>query len=61
MTNRLGFIGYEDPVKALADFISNFYDLLLVDVNMPSMNGFYRFQTKHGLVSVTGGVRSLIF
>ena len=38
---------YEDPVKALADFISNFYDLLLVDVNMPSMNGFYRFQTKH--------------
>jgi DNA-binding response OmpR family regulator len=31
---------YENPVKALADFVSNFYDLLLVDVNMPSMNDF---------------------
>jgi len=31
---------YENPVKALADFVSNFYDLFLVDVNMPSMNGF---------------------
>jgi FixJ family two-component response regulator len=31
---------YENPVKALADFVSNFYNLLLVDVNMPSMNGF---------------------
>jgi len=32
--------GYDNPVKALADFEPNFYDLLLVDVNMPLMNGF---------------------
>jgi DNA-binding response OmpR family regulator len=31
---------YDNPVKALADFEANFYDLLLVDVNMPLMNGF---------------------
>jgi len=31
---------YDNPVKALADFEPNFYDLLLVDVNMPLMNGF---------------------
>lgn len=31
---------YDDPVKALADFKPDFYDLLLVDVNMPLMNGF---------------------
>ena len=31
---------YDNPVKALADFKPNFYDLLLVDVNMPLMNGF---------------------
>ena len=31
---------YDNPVKALEDFGPNFYDLLLVDVNMPLMNGF---------------------
>ena len=29
-----------DPVVALSEFKSNFYDLLLVDINMPHMNGF---------------------
>jgi two-component SAPR family response regulator len=29
-----------DPVLALSEFKSNFYDLLLVDINMPYMNGF---------------------
>ena len=28
------------PVKALSEFKPNFYDLLLVDINMPRMNGF---------------------
>jgi two-component SAPR family response regulator len=29
-----------DPVVALSEFRPNFYDLLLVDINMPYMNGF---------------------
>jgi len=29
-----------DPVLALSQFKSNFYDLLLLDINMPHMNGF---------------------
>jgi CheY-like chemotaxis protein len=29
-----------DPVVALSEFRPSFYDLLLVDVNMPHMNGF---------------------
>jgi CheY-like chemotaxis protein len=29
-----------NPVLALSEFKSNFYDLLLVDINMPHMNGF---------------------
>ena len=29
-----------DPVLALLEFKSNFYDLLLLDINMPHMNGF---------------------
>ena len=29
-----------DPVVALSEFRPNFYDLLLVDINMPHMNGF---------------------
>jgi CheY-like chemotaxis protein len=31
---------YDDPLLALSEFKSNFYDLLLVDVNMPKVNGF---------------------
>jgi CheY-like chemotaxis protein len=31
---------YNNPVKALSEFKPNSYDLLLVDINMPHMNGF---------------------
>jgi CheY-like chemotaxis protein len=31
---------YNNPVLALSEFKPNFYDLLLVDINMPHMNGF---------------------
>jgi DNA-binding response OmpR family regulator len=32
--------GFENPVTALVEFKPNFYDLLLIDVNMPVMDGF---------------------
>ena len=31
---------YTDPLEALFAFKPHFYDLLLVDINMPKMNGF---------------------
>jgi CheY-like chemotaxis protein len=31
---------YDDPLLALSEFKPNFYHLLLVDVNMPKVNGF---------------------
>jgi CheY-like chemotaxis protein len=31
---------YNDPLLALSEFKSDFYDLILVDINMPKMNGF---------------------
>jgi len=31
---------YDDPLLALSEFKPNSYDLLLVDVNMPKVNGF---------------------
>jgi DNA-binding response OmpR family regulator len=31
---------YNDPLVALSEFKPNFYDLLLIDINMPKMNGF---------------------
>jgi len=31
---------YTDPLEALSRFKPHFYDLLLVDINMPKMNGF---------------------
>ena len=36
---------YNNPLEALYHFQLNFYDLLLVDINMPKMNGF-EFSTK---------------
>jgi DNA-binding response OmpR family regulator len=30
---------YNDPLEALSQFRTNFYDLLLVDINMPNING----------------------
>jgi DNA-binding response OmpR family regulator len=31
---------YNDPTAALSEFQANFFDLLLVEINMPHMNGF---------------------
>ncbi|MGB8033750.1 MAG: response regulator [Nitrososphaeraceae archaeon] len=31
---------YNDPLVALLEFKPNFYDLLLIDINLPYMNGF---------------------
>jgi CheY-like chemotaxis protein len=40
--NKISFnvYTYNDPLLALSEFKPNFYDLLLVDINMPKMNGF---------------------
>jgi DNA-binding response OmpR family regulator len=38
--NRIEVYTSNDPVIALSEFKSNFYDLLLADINMPNMNGF---------------------
>jgi CheY-like chemotaxis protein len=31
---------YTDPVKALKEFRPNYYDLILLDIKMPVLNGF---------------------
>lgn len=31
---------YDNPVTALLEFKPNFYDLLIIDINMPLMDGF---------------------
>ena len=36
---------YNNPLETLSKFKPNFYDLLVVDINMPKMNGF-EFSTK---------------
>jgi CheY-like chemotaxis protein len=40
VNKRIEVYTTNDPVVALSDFKPNFYDLLLVDINMPHMNGF---------------------
>jgi len=39
-SKRIVVDAYNDPRKALLDFEPNFYDLLLIDINLPYMNGF---------------------
>jgi CheY-like chemotaxis protein len=38
----VGFIvnAYEDPLIALSDFKPRFYDLIILDIKMPKLNGF---------------------
>ena len=40
--NKMSFevITYNDPFLALSEFKPNFYHLMLVDINMPKINGF---------------------
>ena len=35
---------YNDPQLALSNFKSDFYDLYLIDIKMPQMNGFELYQ-----------------
>ncbi|HZA07012.1 MAG TPA: response regulator [Nitrososphaeraceae archaeon] len=35
---------FNDPLVALSSFKTNLYDLLLIDVKMPKMNGFELYQ-----------------
>lgn len=37
---RIEVITYNEPLNALSEFKPHFYDLLLVDINLPQMNGF---------------------
>ena len=39
---QYGFVvdTFNDPVEALSDFKVGYYDLLLLDISMPKMNGF---------------------
>ena len=40
--NKISFYvnTYNDPLVALSEFKPNFYDLMLIDIEMPKMNGF---------------------
>ena len=40
VNKRIEVYTSNDPVASLSEFKPNFYDLLLVDINMPRMNGF---------------------
>jgi CheY-like chemotaxis protein len=40
VNKRIEVFTANDPVVALSEFKPNFYDLLLLDINMPRMNGF---------------------
>jgi DNA-binding response OmpR family regulator len=35
---------YDDPILALEDFKAGFYDLILLDIKMPVIDGFHLYQ-----------------
>jgi two-component system, OmpR family, response regulator ChvI len=44
--NDSGFYvdSYNDPVKLLVNFRTQFYDLIFIDIRMPNVNGFQLFK-----------------
>ena len=54
-TNKIiGVQTYNDPRKVLLDFPSNFYDLVLIDINMPYVDGF---QLSEAILNIDLNVR----
>src|SRR5262249_17004967 len=45
-TKKIEVYTSNNPVMTLSEFKPNFYDLLLVDINMPYMNGFQLCEKK---------------
>jgi two-component system, OmpR family, response regulator ChvI len=45
---------YADPILALKEFKRNFYDLILLDIKMPKMNGFELYR---GLKKIENRIR----
>ena len=55
VNKRIEVYTSNDPVVALSEFKPNFYDLLLVDINMPHMNGFELCEKIYGIhINVKG-------
>ncbi len=44
---------FNDPVLALQNFVTNSYDLLLLDIVMPKMNGFHLYQMIRKICFIT--------
>ncbi len=38
--SRIEVYTYNDPLEALSEFKPSYYDLLLIDINLPNLNGF---------------------
>ena len=38
--SRIEVYTYNDPLEALSEFKPHYYDLLLIDINLPNLNGF---------------------
>ena len=51
---RFEVFSYADPIEALSTFKAQFYDLALIDINMPLMNGF---QLCEKLIELDANVR----
>ena len=58
MDSTIQVFGYDNPVTALVEFTPNFYDLLLIDVNMPLLDGF---QLAQNLVQEGSQCQSLLY
>jgi CheY-like chemotaxis protein len=39
-SNKIEVYTYNDPLEALSEFKPHYYDLLLIDINLPILNGF---------------------
>jgi DNA-binding response OmpR family regulator len=47
--NGYEVVAYNDPLEALSKFESNSYDLALLDIKMPTLNGFELYKKLKGV------------
>ncbi|HJS68553.1 MAG TPA: response regulator, partial [Nitrososphaera sp.] len=49
LQDRFRVDAFNDPLEALSNFQQGMYDMVLIDIKMPKMNGFELYKAMYGI------------